>query len=110
MAVAQGAARYSRVRGGGVDVCCQGWRGVVSGGIVSHPSRQQSGGVRTRERPYRGCNGRCSSLVYEGDIMRRCIRSEYGSRARNGAASVEWWSSGVVRGDGRMASLKISAG
>lgn len=50
MAVAQGAARYSRVRGGGVDVCCQGWRGVVSGGIVSHPSRQQSGGVRRRER------------------------------------------------------------
>ena len=47
---AQGAARYSRVRGGGVEACCQGWRGVVSGGIVSHPSRQQSGGVGTRGR------------------------------------------------------------
>jgi hypothetical protein len=53
--VAQGAAQYSRGRRGGVEVCCHVWRGVVSGDIVSHPSRQQSGGVETRERPSRGC-------------------------------------------------------
>jgi len=85
----------------------------VSGGVVSHPSRQQSGGVRTETRgPYRGCNGRGSNRVYGRDGMRRCIRCEIGSEARDGArdAGVEWWSSGVVRGDGRMASLRISAG
>lgn len=35
----------------GVEVCSHVWRSVVSGDIVSHPSRQQSGGVGTRERP-----------------------------------------------------------
>ena len=48
------------MQGGRVDACRQVGRGVVvSGGVVSHPSRQQSGGVGTgTSRPYRGCNGR----------------------------------------------------
>jgi hypothetical protein len=43
--VARGAAQDSRAQRGGDEVCSQVWRGVVSGGIVSHPSRQQSGVV-----------------------------------------------------------------
>jgi hypothetical protein len=43
---AQDAAQSSGARSSGVEVCSQVWRGVVSGGTVSHPSRQQSGGVR----------------------------------------------------------------
>lgn len=69
------AARYSRGRGGGVDVCCQSWRGVVFGDIVSHPSRQHSSGAGTRgrERRYAGSNGRGGDSVYARRVMRRCM-------------------------------------
>lgn len=43
-------------------MCSHVWRGVVSGDIVSHPSRQQSGGVGTRERPSEGCEGDAAKL------------------------------------------------
>jgi hypothetical protein len=113
------AARRSRVPGGGVDVGRGSWRDVVfgdivSGGIVSHPSRQHSGGAGMREAALRLQWASRRVCLYTS-----CYATEplvqtvvVGSRARDSArdAGVEWWSSGVVRGDGRMASPKISAG
>jgi hypothetical protein len=88
--VAQGAAQYSQALRGGDEVCSHVWRGVVSGGIVSHPSRQQSGGVGTRERPPSwGCRGDAamvtSDSVQRRRDMRRWVRCEFRSRARDGA-------------------------
>jgi hypothetical protein len=96
--VSRVAAQDSRGPGRGVEVCSQEWRGVESSGIVSHPSRQQSGGV-----------GSCGSEEAAGGCSVSSIHSllcddAYGAssdpRARDGSrdASVVWWSSGVVRG------------
>lgn len=73
--------RDSGAQSGDVVVGSQFWRGVVLGGIVSHPARQQSGGEN--ERPRRGCNGG-SRVVYQPRLMRRCIRCRFGSRAGDG--------------------------
>jgi len=60
--VAQSAARYSQERRGGGEVCSHVWRGVVSGDIVSHPSRQQSGGVGTEDGPSGGSRGSAANV------------------------------------------------